>query len=143
MSAEVPRLVVDTNLFVGWLFRPQAPAPREILARWAAGTVRFCVSEAILREMRATLGRLPAAADRKATILARLEDPAYTELVEPVPDSGFRCDDPSDDKFLHLAAHAEVDALLTSDRALLEVRDFPRPIQKSGQWLRGEGRSQE
>lgn len=142
-ARRIPRLVVDTNLFVAWLFRPQSPGPREIVARWEAGAVRLCVSEAVLRELRATLGRLPAPAGRKAALLERLEDPAHTELVEPVPDSGFRCSDPSDDKFLHLAAHAEVDALLTSDRALLEVRDFPRPIRKSGQWLRDEGRSEE
>ncbi len=136
----VPRLVVDTNLFVGWLFRPSAPGPAEIVARWERGDVRLCVSEPVLREVRATLRRLPASADRKERVLDRLEDPASTDLVPDPPDSGFRCGDPSDDKFLHLAAAASADALVTSDRALLEVRGFPVPILKSGQWLRRDGR---
>jgi predicted nucleic acid-binding protein len=57
-----------------------------------------------------------------------------------VPDSGWRCADPSDDKFLHLALAAGADALVTADRALLEVRDFPLPILKSGQWIARAGR---
>jgi predicted nucleic acid-binding protein len=90
----------------------------------------------VLREIRATLGRLPVAAERKARILDRLEDPRETDRVDPVPDSGFRCADPSDDKFLHLTIAAGAEALITSDRALLEVEGFPVPIVKSGQWLR-------
>jgi len=139
----VPRIVVDTNLLVAWLFRPSAPGPRAVMERWERHEVRFCASDAVIEEMRATLGRLPAAADRKRGILDRLEDPAFTERVSPVPDSGFRCADPSDDKFLHLALAARADALVTSDRALLEVEGFPIPIVKSGQWSRAAGRSEE
>jgi len=141
--SAVPRLVVDTNLFVAWLFRPSAPGPRAVIEGWARGEIRLCVSEAVVAEMRSTLGRLPAGAERTREILERLEDPARTERIHPVPDSGFRCADPSDDKFLHLALAANVEALLTSDRALLEVEDFPLPIVKSGQWWRSAGRSQE
>ena len=40
-----------------------------------------------------------------------------------------------------LALAAGADALLTSDRALLAVEDFPVRVCKSGQWLRESGRS--
>ncbi len=73
----------------------------------------------------------------------RLESPETADFLDEVPDSGFRCADPSDDKFLHLALAAGADALVTSDRALLEVPDFPIPIQKSGQWRRENDRSRE
>ena len=142
-APAVPRIVVDTNLLVAWLFRPAAAGPRAVMERWAGGEVRVCVSDAVIAEMRATLGRLPVSPDRKRQILDRLEDPALTDRVDPVPDSGFRCSDPSDDKFLHLAAAAGADALITSDRALLEVSGFPIPIVKSGQWSRSGGRSEE
>ena len=138
----VPRIVVDTNLLVAWLFRPSAAGPRTVMEGWAKGEVRVCVSDAVVAEMRATLGRLPVAADRRRQILDRLEDPARTDRADPVPDSGFRCSDPSDDKFLHLAVAAGADALVTSDRALLEVSGFPIPIVKSGQWSRAGGRSE-
>ncbi len=134
------RLVIDTNLFVGLLFRPNAAGPRGVWDLWTDGEVRVCVSDAVLREVRATLGRLPVAPTRREAILRRLEDPARAELIPDPPDSGFRCADPSDDKFLHLALAAGADALITSDRALLEVEDFPVPIAKSGQWLRSAGR---
>ncbi|NNE42908.1 MAG: putative toxin-antitoxin system toxin component, PIN family [Gemmatimonadetes bacterium] len=144
MSTDrVPRLVLDTNLFVGWIFRPQAPAPARILRDWSAGRLRVCTSPAVLREVRATLGRLPATALRRDVIFELLENPDVTEVLEEVADSGWRCADPEDDKFLHLALAAEADALLTSDRALLAVHDFPVPVLKSGQWLRESRRRTE
>lgn len=134
------RIVVDTNLLVALVFRPGAPGPAGVLERWRDSRVRVCVSDPVLREMRATLGRLPVAPSRTGALLDLLDDPGRTERLDPVPDSGWRCADPADDKFLHLALAADAAALITSDRALLQVRDFPLPIRKSGQWLRDAGR---
>lgn len=139
-DGAVPLLVVDTNLFVASLFRPGAAGPAAILEGWRRGAIRLCVSDAVLAEVRATLHRLPVAAGRKDELLDRLADPAFTNRVADPPDSGFRTADPTDDKFLHLALAAGADALVTSDRALLEVEDFPVPIVKSGQWMRAAGR---
>ncbi len=136
----IARLVIDTNLLVGHLFRPQSPGPAGILERWRDGRVRVCVSSAVLREVRATFRRLPVPAARKQEIFDLLEDPARTERLDGVPDSGFRCADESDEKFLHLAIAARADALITSDRALHDVEDFPVPVMKSGQWLRARDR---
>jgi len=136
----VPLLVVDTNLFVAALFRPRAPGPAAVLDAWRRGAIRLCVSDAVLGEVRATLRRLPVAPDRKAELLDRLADPAFTNHIPDPADSGFRTADPSDDKFLHLALAAGAAAVVTSDRALLEVENFPVPIVKSGQWARGNGR---
>jgi len=136
----VPLVVVDTNLLVAWIWRPGSPGPAAILDAWGRGELRLCVSDAVLREIRATLRRLPAPGDRRERILERLGDPRFTNRLADPPDSGYRCADPADDKFLHLALAAGADALITSDRALLEVRDFPVPIVKSGQWARGAGR---
>lgn len=134
------RLVVDTNLLAARLFRPNAIGPAEIFARWQDGVVRICVSPEVLREIRSTLRRLPVSEPRKRAILELLENPDRTELCRDVADTGFRCSDPADDKFLHLALAADADAIITSDRALLAVEGFPIPILKSGQWLRFEGR---
>lgn len=141
MSTDaILRVVVDTNLFVGWLFHPSAPGPGTVMDRWRGGEIRLCVSAEVLQEVSATLGRLPVSAARKDEILDRLTDPEHSEAIESPPDSGFRCADPADDKFLHLALAANADALITSDRALLEVAGFPIPIEKSGQWVRRVGR---
>jgi predicted nucleic acid-binding protein len=137
---SVPLLVADTNLFVAHLFRPRAPGPAAVLGGWRRGELRLCVSDAVLAEIRATLRRLPVPSDRKDELLDRLADPEFTNHVAEPPDSGFRTADPTDDKFLHLALAAGADALLTSDRALLEVENFPVPIVKSGQWSRVIGR---
>jgi putative PIN family toxin of toxin-antitoxin system len=137
------RLVLDTNLLVARIFRPSAPGPGRILDLWDAGEVQACVSPAVLREMEATLGRLPDRSGRRDDILERLRNPSRTPVFEEVPDSGWRCGDTSDDKFLHLALAADADAIVTSDRALLGVRDFPVPILKSDQWLRRADRRKE
>jgi putative PIN family toxin of toxin-antitoxin system len=134
------KIVIDTNLLVAAVFRPGAPGPAGVLERWRDGRATVCVSGPVLREMRATLGRLPVEPARKAPLLDLLEDPGRTRTFDPVPDSGWRCADPSDDKFLHLALAAGADALVTADRALLEVRDFPLPILKSGQRIARAGR---
>jgi putative PIN family toxin of toxin-antitoxin system len=132
--------VIDTNLLVGHLFRPEAPGPAEILERWRTGRVRVCVSPPVVREIRATLRRLPIPARRKQALFDLLEDPERTEQLDGIPDSGFRCSDVSDEKFLHLAVAADADALITSDRALHAVADFPVPVMKSGQWVRSQDR---
>jgi putative PIN family toxin of toxin-antitoxin system len=142
-ALSIPRLVVDTNLFVGLLFRPESPGPRGIWEAVLSGRARLVLSPPVLRELRATFRRLPVESARKREILDRLEDPSLVECREAVEDSGFRCADPEDDKFLHLALAADADALVTSDRALLAVEGFPVPILKSGQWLRRHGREQE
>lgn len=138
--SPVPLLVVDTNLFVAALFRPRAPGPAAILEGWRQGAIRLCVSDAVLAEVRVTLRRLPVPTERKDELLGRLADPAFTNHLAEPSDSGFRTADPTDDKFLHLAMAAGADALITSDRALLETENFPVPIVKSGQWSRGIGR---
>ena len=105
-EARPPRLVVDTNLLVGHLFRPQAGGLARVVDLWRRGEVRACVSAAVLREVRATLRRIPVDAGRRQELLDLLADPDRTELHEEVADSGFRCADPADDKFLHLAVGA-------------------------------------
>ncbi len=133
---KVPLVVVDTNLLVGLLFDPRARGPAAILAEWKEGRLRVCVSPAVVREIEGTFRRLPVAERRKREVLALLKDPDRTERIDAIEDTGFRCTDPADDKFLHLAVAAKADALLTSDRALLEVEDLPVPVLKAGQWLK-------
>jgi putative PIN family toxin of toxin-antitoxin system len=133
---EVPLVVVDTNLLVALLFDPRARAPAALLAEWKQWRLRFCVSPAVVREIEATFRRLPVPEPRKREVLALLEDPVRTERIDAIEDTGFRCADPADDKFLHLAVAAKADALLTSDRALLQVEDLPVPVLKAGQWLK-------
>ena len=131
------RVVLDTNLLVGHLFRPEAAGLADLVARWKSGTVCVCISQPIRREMEATIRRIPVDAERKREILDLLNDPERTTNLDDVPDSGFRCDDPEDDKFLHRAAAGDAQALLTSDRALLRLSGgFPVPILKVGDWLR-------
>ncbi len=142
-STGVPVLVADTNLLVAWLFRPSASGPAAVIDGWRRSELRLCVSDAVLSEIRATLSRLPVRPAQKAMLLERLVDPEFTNHVAAPPSSGFQCADPTDDKFLHLAAAAGADALITSDRALLEVDGFPVPIMKSGQWVRWSRRCKE
>jgi len=107
-QVRIGRLVVgplDNNVFI--VADPHGEAA--VIDGWCRGELRLCVSDAILSEVQATLSRLPVRSDRKVALLNRLHDSEFTNRIAVPPDSGFRCADPSDDKFLHLAAAAGAD----------------------------------
>ena len=121
-EAEIPRLVLDTNVVLDCLHFQDAAA----LPLWQglnAGRCRCVADEYALAELRRVLAYPAFALDSLSqdAIWTR-----YREVAEPFEVRGFcrklpRCRDPDDQPFLVLAAAAGAKLLVSKDRALLEM----------------------
>lgn len=132
------RAIVDTNLLVGALARPDGSAAR-ILDHWRAGDFEHVVSSATLREAELVVGarwvaRIADAGARDA-LLAELRErsvmvdaPVLDELT--LKDAG--------DRRLVEAAHAGgAGYLVTADREVLRMRGYGAvEFVTSGEFLR-------
>lgn len=119
------RAVLDANVVVSALIRPEGPSGR-ILERVARGDgVRAVLSPAILDEYRRSLGyakvrryvRLPAAeVGAWVDVLALLADIVPGERTVVVVTA-----DPDDDKYLSAALEGRAAFVVSGDRHLLDV----------------------
>lgn len=143
------RLVLDTNVWLDWLvFDDPALAP--LRTAYAQKRVSIFIDAPCTEELRRVLAYrlsksvLGAAEQEAAMILClRVATPVTAPMgtgLPPLPD----CRDPDDQKFLELARAAGAHALLTKDRALLELaRRKYRPtgfaILTPQTWAAGQG----
>lgn len=135
---EPLRAIVDTNLLVGALARPDGSAAR-ILERWRAGDFEHIASQATLREAELVVGARWVAriADSRArdALLAELREQSV--LVDaPVLDELTLKD--AGDRLLVGAAHAGgASYLVTADREVLLARGYGAvQFVTSGEFLR-------
>ena len=143
------RLVLDTNVWLDWLvFDDPALAP--LRAAYAQKRVSIFIDASCTEELRRVLAYslrksvLGEAEQQAAMMLClRVATPVSEPLgadLPPLPE----CRDPDDQKFLQLARAAGAHALLTKDRALLELaRRKYRPagfaILTPQAWATGQG----
>jgi len=119
------RLVLDSNVWLDWLvFDDPSIAP--LAAAQAAGTIMPCIDAACEAELARALGyrfgKLALDVQAQAACLERCRALASRDWTPRrralrLPD----CRDPDDQKFLDLALACGAQALLTRDRALLEI----------------------
>jgi uncharacterized protein len=118
MTAAVPKVVFDTNIFVSGHFW-KGPPYRCLLAA-EARLAHLLVSEPILSELREKLTDkfgMPTA--EVAAIVDRLG--TYAERVPVVGRSGWVARDPDDDKFIDAALSGGATIIVSGDRHLLEL----------------------
>jgi putative PIN family toxin of toxin-antitoxin system len=118
MTAAVPKVVFDTNIFVSGHFW-KGPPYRCLLAA-EARLASLVVSEPILSELREKLTskfRLPAV--EVATIVDRLG--TFAELVPVLGRSGWVPQDPDDDKFIEAALSGGATVIVSGNRHLLAL----------------------
>lgn len=130
-APKPPRVVLDTNVLVSALLfrRGELAWLRE---RWQIAMVAPLASQESVDELVRVLGYPKFRLQREdIEQLLGLYLP-YAELVLTDPGghpSAPRCRDPDDQKFLELAFRARADALVTGDRALLDLAGAtPFPI---------------
>lgn len=126
----MPRLVLDTNIWLDWLVFAE-PGIAPIRAAHAAGRLEIAIDEAceaeLVRVLAYDLGRHSIGAAAQAEALAQCRQVA--RRVDTAPAAGLpQCRDPDDQKFLEAALAAKADFLVTKDLALLalarRVREF-------------------
>ena len=126
MRSSVPRAVLDTNVLVSALISPGGGSAR-LLLELRSGAFELLVSPLLLAELREVLRRDKF---RQYVSEAEVEADAYVELIrsegvvraDPAPSPEPLSADPDDEYLIDLARDAQVDALVTGDAHLLELR---------------------
>jgi putative PIN family toxin of toxin-antitoxin system len=121
MSAERPRVVIDTGVFVSRLLRPDSISAHAVRHSLTAGAV--LVSDATVSQLLAVLARPKFASFIHPDDVQQAID-AYVGAAEVVDVSIVitTCRDASDDKFLELALSGHADVILTGDEDLLSLK---------------------
>jgi predicted nucleic acid-binding protein len=118
-----PILVLDTNVVLDWLVFAD-PRSAAAGAAIAGGLVHWLASAAMRHELERVLARGRLGARQPETDAALAQWDRHATMIEaraPLAQSGWRCSDPDDQKFIDLALHCGAAALLTRDRALLRL----------------------
>jgi len=126
------RLVLDTNVVLDLVvFRDPGAAP--LRAAIEAGRVTLLTTSECIAELRRVLDYPEFKLDETAQAAACDWFVAHAEILEtPEPDPLLpRCRDADDQKFLDLAWIADVEHLVTKDKALLELA---RRVAKLGRF---------
>lgn len=121
----MPRAVLDTNVLVSALITPDGASAR-LLVELRAGAFELIVSPTLLAELREVLGR-----PKFERYVSSPEVDAYVELIgresvlveDPAPSPAPLSADPDDEYLIDLARAARVDALVTGDVHLLDLRE--------------------
>jgi uncharacterized protein len=117
------RIVVDTNVLISRLLRPQSIPAQAVRKARRAG--RLLVSEATMNELadvisRSKLDRYSSREDRKRFLrqLGRLAE--FVPIIHRLRE----CRDPKDDKFLEVALNGRADLIVTGDADLLALHPW-------------------
>ena len=141
-SGAIPTLAdgghngLDTNVLVSALITP-AGASARLLVELRAGAFELVVSPALLAELREVLHR-----DRLRRYVSPEDADAYVEAIrrdsvvmdDPPAMTGLRVDDPDDQFLIDLARASRVDALVSGDARVLELRDR-LPVKSPAEFL--------
>ncbi len=122
------RVVIDANIFVSALIRPQGP-PGHILTRFVNDhAFQLVLSPPIVEELRRCLqypkirrylAFTPEDIDRWVTALTLLADPVMsTKRLRVVPE------DPDDDQYLMAAIEGRAQFIVTGDAHSLNIRQY-------------------
>ncbi len=121
----MPRAVLDTNVLVSALISPSG-ASAQLLIELRSGGFELIVSPLLLAELREVLSR-----PKFRRYVSEAEIDAYAELIrreglvvdDPLPSSEPVGVDPDDEYLIDLARAGQVDAMVTGDVHLLDLRD--------------------
>ena len=117
------KAIIDTNVVVSSIF--WGGVPREIVENWLAGAFNLIVCDDIIKEYEQIFKRI----SRK---YKRFESDGLLQLIVQnaqfypvVPNVGPECSDKKDQVFLDLAVIASAKYLVSGDKDLLDVGNYP------------------
>jgi putative PIN family toxin of toxin-antitoxin system len=127
------RVVIDTNIMVASLFGGRS---RQLIDLWHSGALTLCLSEEIRGEYLDILTRFTRVRPDVRKLIAALEAGENAVLVEPAERIDAVADDPADNAFLECAVAAQAEAIVSTDRHLLDLGTFRGiPILQPGRFL--------
>lgn len=122
-SDQVPKIVIDTNVFISSiLFR--GPTSR-LVSLWQKSAISVLMSSAVFKEYAKALA-YPKFKLTKTEIRGIVEQELLPYVYPVKVKRSFRIisEDPSDDKFLELAVTGKADYILGGDKHLLHLKNF-------------------
>ena len=125
-SVNTPlRLVLDTNIVLDWLVF-EDPAVASLRDAIHAGSVVVITSQAAIDELRRVLAypQLEVDSVTQSKLLSeyRLRSVVESSSDDSLPAGFPRCADHDDDHFLALGLHAKADAVVSRDKAVLQLK---------------------
>jgi putative PIN family toxin of toxin-antitoxin system len=120
---QVPKIVIDTNVFISAiLFRGSTS---RLVSLWQRDVVSLLMSSAVLKEYAKALA-YPKFKLTKTEIRGIVEQELlpYVYPVKVKRSLHIITEDPSDNKFLELAATGKADYILSGDKHLLDLKNF-------------------
>lgn len=135
---KIPRIVVDTNLFVSGLLNPHSGKPAHLIDLLPLRRERYqlLISKEILEEYKAVINRFERISlTKRKNLLGKIR--AHSNRVSPKEKFAVIKDDPKDNKFLECAVAGKADFLVTGDKHLLALKEFQGiKIITIEQWLK-------
>ena len=114
-------VVIDTNVFISSFFGGN---PRAIIDLWKNRKVTLCLSKEILDEYVDVLKRLDLDSKLVKELLSFFAGGRNILFSVSTPDLSVVREDPDDDKFINCAVALKAEAVITGDKALLNIREY-------------------
>lgn len=114
-------VVIDTNVFISSFFGGN---PRSIIDLWKNQKVTLCLSKEILDEYVDVLERLDLDRELVGELLSLFAAGRNILFSVSTPALSVVREDPDDDKFINCAVALKAEAIITGDKALLNVREY-------------------
>jgi putative PIN family toxin of toxin-antitoxin system len=116
----IPRVVIDTNLYLSGIFFKGTPGQLLVLA--SNGDLRPVISPALVEELREKLlGRFRQPQEVADQFIQQLLD--QSAFVTPNQTLSV-CRDPDDDRILECAVRGQADFILSGDKDLLSIGSY-------------------
>lgn len=114
-------VVIDTNVFISSFFGGN---PGSIIDLWKNRNVTLCLSKEILDEYVDVLERLDLDRELVGELLSLFAAGRNILFSVSTPALSVVREDPDDDKFINCAVALKAEAIITGDKALLNVREY-------------------
>lgn len=116
------KVVVDTNVFVSSFFGGH---PRKIIDLWKTGQISLCLSKDIIDEYVEVLQRLGLQNEKELEELLDLFARGFHVFFTGKTPTLYVVDkDPDDNKFIECAVALKADAVISGDKAVIEIQDY-------------------
>lgn len=121
MSELIPKIVIDTNIYISAIF--WGGKPREIIELGRSGYICIFCSSEIKKEIDEKL-RLKFKLDAEETLHILLDFSTFTTPVKITKRIKAIYDDPDDDKFIECAVACGADYIVSGDKHLLRMKEY-------------------
>jgi putative PIN family toxin of toxin-antitoxin system len=121
MPALIPKIVIDTNIYISAIF--WGGKPREIIELGRSGYVWVFSSAEIEKEIDEKL-RLKFKLDEDETVQIILDFSTFTAPAKITKRIAVINDDPDDDKFIECAVSCGADYIVSGDKHLLKLKEY-------------------